>query len=648
MGKEIYLKQAKARNFKGLGGISFDFTERESTLVGANGTGKSSFFAMFIWCLFGKDQFGRADHEIKTRIDGKTDRYKECEVELVLSINGEETRLKRIYSENWVRPKGESEDVFKGNETKRYINDVEVKASEYDREVYNICPEDIFRVITNPSYFPNLKQDEQRAILFKMVGDITNESIAKGNKDFEEFLHMLSGKSFEVFKKEVSAQKKRVKDEAESIPARIDELKRSFPDALDWDVIQTNLKSKKLELEAIEAQLGDASKLSEHENNKRLELRNQINKIEEQNQNIQFAINREHNEKLEGIKESIRKLRLEEGSQNHDYNTKSARLSYLQTEKIRIEEILKSLGDDWKRINNQSLTFKDGEFDCPTCKRPLDVDDIETKQHELEEEFNKKKASELSKNVEEGKARKAELDTIVNEITSIGELKKTDTSDIQTRIINKESELVDAEKSKPSIENNESYKANLDKINNLKKEMDTPIDATSTNDLNSKKTALVSDIEQLNADLAKKSMIENTQKRIKELTELQSTLNQELGALERKEFIQKSFEFAKNESYEKQINEMFTLVQFNLFRQQVDGQIVPTCEAHVNGVPYSTQNNAMQVAMGLDIIDSISKYEGVYAPIFLDNREGVTSIPVVQAQVINLFVKADESKLRML
>lgn len=647
MEKQIFLKRASAKNFKGLENISFNFTDRETTLVGANGTGKSSFFAMFIWCLFGKDQFGRTDHQIKTLVDGKTDRYKDCEVELVLSINGEEKRLKRTYSENWVRPKGKPGDEFKGNETKRYINDVEVKSSEYDREVYNICPEEIFRVITNPAYFPNLKQDEQRAILFKMVGDITDESVAQGNTDFEELLQMLSGKNFEVFKKEVASQKKRVKDEAESIPARIDELKRSFPEAMDWDSIQSSIDSKKSDLETIEAQLGDASKLSEQENKRRMELRNQINQLEEANQNIKFSEQRKHNEQLEAIKEEIRKLRLAEGEQNRDYNTKQNRWSYLQGEKTSIKGILQSLGEEWKKINAETLVFKEDEFECPTCKRPLEMEDIEAKQAELTEEFNKKKAEKLKKNVDEGKSRKAELDTIVAEIDSIGELKKADTSEWLDKIKAKEEELSKATAKAQEYENTVDYKANLKKIDELKSKLEAPASGDATN-LRGKKAELSKEIEFLNANLAKRGIIDNTQNRIKELTELQQKLNQEIADLERKEFLQKSFEFAKNESYAKKINEMFTLVQFNLFRQQVDGQIVPTCEAHVGGVPYSTQNNAMQCGMGLDIINTISKYEGIYAPIFIDNRESVTNIPEIKAQIINLVVNPKEKQLKTL
>lgn len=138
-----------------------------------------------------------------------------------------------------------------------------MKATEYDIQVSQICPESLFKIITNLSYFPNLKQDEQRSILFKMVGDISNETVSKGNKDFEEFLNMVSGKDFEVFKKEISTQKKKLKDELSSIPARIDELKRSFPDALDWDNLQKQLEVKQLELKSIEEGISDVSKQSE-------------------------------------------------------------------------------------------------------------------------------------------------------------------------------------------------------------------------------------------------------------------------------------------------------------------------------------------------------------------------------------------------
>lgn len=641
--KKMYLKRATARNFKGLENISFEFSERETTLLGANGTGKSSFFAMFIWCLFGKDQFGRTDHQIKTLINGQTDRYKECEVELLLQVNDEEIALKRVYSENWVRPKGGAEDVFKGNETKRYINDIEVKATEYDTYVKELCSEDIFRVITNPAYFPNLKEAEQRAILFKMVGDITDESVATGNADFTEFLQMVSGKDFETFKKEISQRKKRLKDEVSSIPARIDELKRSFPEALNWIELEAQLKVKKQELATIESQINDLSKVSESENQGRMAIQSEINALEQANQAIQFKYQKEKNFEVEQKRVEIRGLHFQKANKSRDFNAKSSRLAYLNSRKDILTSKLKELGDRWRNTNKEELVFNAEAFECPTCKRALEPQDIEAKEAEMTSRFNIEKAQRLKVNEEEGKATKAELDSVNAEIESIGTVDQVDTSDLDIKIEQLQADLKDFESIPLQFTNDQEYKSNFAKIEQLKTNLAVPTTSqNNTSPLLEQKNLIQVGIDEINSSLYKKTVIENTQKRITELETLEKKLNQEIADLERKEFLQKSFEYAKNEAYQSRINEMFSLVKFNLFRQQVDGQIVPTCECHVNGVPYSTQNNAMQVAMGLDIINTISLHEGVYAPIFIDNRESVTSIPVIEAQIINLVVDSTQ------
>lgn len=645
--KRMFLKRATARNFKGLN-ISFEFTERETTLIGANGTGKSSFFAMFIWCLFGKDQFGRTDHQIKTLVNGQTDRYKECEVELLLKVNDEEITLKRVYSENWVRPKVGVKYVFKGNETKRYINDLEVKATEYENYVKELCSEDIFRVITNPPYFPNLKENEQRAILFKMVGDITDESVANGNADFTEFLQMVSGKDFETFKKEISQRKKRLKDEVSSIPARIDELKRSFPEALDWIELEAQLKAKKQELAAIEAQINDLSKVSESESQGRMAIQSEINALEQANQAIQFKYQQEKNFQIEQKKVEIRGLHFQKANKSKDFNAKSSRLEFLNSRKQALTAKLKELGDRWRNTNKEELTFDTEAFECPTCKRALEPQDIEAKETEMLASFNAKKAQRLKVNEEEGKATKAELDSVNAEIETIGTVDQVDTSDLEKKINQLQADLKDFEAIPLQFTTNAEYKSNTAKIERLKTNLAVPSSSTNnTAPLLEQKTLIQASIDEINSNLYKKTVIENTQKRITELETLEKKLNQEIADLERKEFLQKSFEYAKNEAYQSRINEMFSLVKFNLFRQQVDGQIVPTCECHVNGVPYSTQNNAMQVAMGLDIINTISKHEGFSAPIILDNRESVTSIPTIEAQVINLVVDPTATTLKI-
>jgi len=191
------------------------------------------------------------------------------------------------------------------------------------------------------------------------------------------------------------------------------------------------------------------------------------------------------------------------------------------------------------------------------------------------------------------------------------------------------------------------YNSNLEEIAKYEELLNKPAEQSSIQtELNEKKIALSCEIENLSSDYAKKEIIENSHKRIRQLEEQERTMNQEMADLERREFLLKSFEFAKNERYESEINKMFHFVKFMLFKKQVDGQIVPGCECMADGVPYSTQNKAMQVAIGLDIIDAICMKEGIYAPIFIDNRESVTEIPEIKAQIINLVVNPNEPALR--
>jgi hypothetical protein len=200
----------------------------------------------------------------------------------------------------------------------------------------------------------------------------------------------------------------------------------------------------------------------------------------------------------------------------------------------------------------------------------------------------------------------------------------------------------------PKYGGNPAYLKNLEEIKTLTEAMNQRPERKGDGSLIERRKEIQAEIDAVKKDLSLRSLIDASQTRIKELNRQYDTLNQELATWERKEFLLKNFEFARNEKYEEVVNRMFRLVKFTLFKTQVDGQIVPNCECLVDGVPYSTQNRAMQVAMGLDIVSAIGERKGVIAPIFIDNRESVTDIPEVPAQVINLVVDPNEKELRII
>ena len=102
----------------------------------------------------------------------------------------------------------------------------------------------------------------------------------------------------------------------------------------------------------------------------------------------------------------------------------------------------------------------------------------------------------------------------------------------------------------------------------------------------------------------------------------------------------------KTRVVEEGVNAMFRIAKFRLFREQANGGIEERCDVTVDGVPYGSLNNGMKINVGIDIINALSRHNGVTVPLFVDNAESVTNLERADAQVIRLVVSADDKKLR--
>ena len=114
-------------------------------------------------------------------------------------------------------------------------------------------------------------------------------------------------------------------------------------------------------------------------------------------------------------------------------------------------------------------------------------------------------------------------------------------------------------------------------------------------------------------------------------------MNNEIAELEGVEFTIAELKHRLIDKVESRINSMFTLVKFKMYETQINGGEAETCEALVDGVPYSTNlNTAARINAGLDVINAISKHHGIHAPIWIDNRESITNLLHTDSQIINL------------
>ena len=193
MSKKVTLKELTLRNFKGIRDLAVKFGE-VTTIAGANATGKSTVFDAFTWVLFGKDSNDRTDSgkgafTVKTvGPDGNPILKLEHSVTAVLDVNGEEVALTRTLTEDWVKPRGKAEVELKGNTTHYFCNGVEIKAGAFQEKVAAITEEQLFKLITNPAYFPSLDWKTQREILLRIAGGVTYEEVAAGRADFAAIL----------------------------------------------------------------------------------------------------------------------------------------------------------------------------------------------------------------------------------------------------------------------------------------------------------------------------------------------------------------------------------------------------------------------------------------------------------------------------
>lgn len=649
--KEIIILRLTLLNFKGIRSLTVDFDEHETNIYGANAAGKTTVFDAFRWVLFGKDCNDRKDFNIKTiGADGKPIERLPHEVTADLVVDGEQITLKKCYVEKWTKKRGSAVETFSGHAVECYYNDVPCSVKEYEAKVSEICDEQVFKLITNPLFFTSQKKDFQRGMLINLAGDVTNQELVDENTEFSELVGMLSGKTVEELKREVASKKRKIKDGIDNIPARIDERKRDMPEVLDWSAIETNIKVHEYEITQLDAKIADRSKAFNEITKHKQEVAKQLSEVKSSITARQFELKdkllADYNESRRAHDTAVQRAT----TLRNERRVKGLALPRLEKELASLKEKREGMIAEWRNIKAMTFAEPDrNEFVCPTCKRPLEADDVDAKIEELRTAFNADKSKRLESNKTLGietknaiEAKEAEIKAINdgcfkldNEIAEIENSASYKTEPTEPNI-------------EPMIEADSTLQELKAKAANLQTELDKEVSAPDTSDLQELKSKHQ---EAINADKVKlhnRETIANSNKRIKELEDEYKTSQDELARLEGIEFTIQQFCKARIEHVESRINGMFKLVRFKMYEQQINGGEIETCEATVNGVPFSDLNNAMKINAGLDIINAICAANGIIAPIFIDNRESVSDIVSTQSQIVNLIVDANCKTLKIM
>lgn len=594
----------------------------------------------FIWLLFDKDSQNSSNFNIKTLdIKGKVIHGLEHEVSAVLEIDKKEIELQKIYKEKWTKKRGQADSELTGHITDYFINKVPKKKSDYQDYLGKIINEDTFKVITNPLYFnTNLKWQDRRNIALSICGEVEAEEILKKDKTLKSLESLLKDKSIDDLKAEVAGRRRKLNEELKSIPYRIDELSR---DDIEIDV--DDLKERKKQLE---------NTLADTKADRGIDYDFRLRTITGSIKKLELDLEEIEQSESQAIREKVNKLFEDRNKVDKELFKIYSSLAATNKEVDLIEEKILTAREDVANlreefIESSKLVFDEDSTICPTCKQSLPVQDvINFKNGFKENKANKLKSiNKNGKDLQE-KVKVLEIELKEKTISKLDLDKKHKSISETLDTLDKELEKAQGELKNINLNDNKEWREIQLKLDKLRLEEKRVKDLKEKQDTVKEIKDLEDKISEINKELARVDLIKENEKRIEELKKRERELAQMVADTEKTEFLCESFIITKASLLEDKLNSKFNLVKFKLFDLQVNGGISETFVTTVGGVPFEDLNNASKINAGLDIIETLSDYYGLKAPIFIDNRESINQILDVKSQVINLVVSKDK-KLKM-
>ncbi len=610
----IILKSLALDNFKNLTG-EWKFKNGINTILGKNGTGKTTLDDAQEWLRTGKDSLGSAKFDIKTIVNGVPVSKANHGVISIYEVDGETLTFERIYSEKWAKTRGKLENELTGHTTTYRLNGkANTTKRAFDAKVAEVFGGEQFTLVTDPLYFANLHWEKRRAILGEMCGEIDKKEIIKSIKGLGKFLE---GMTVEEMIEVYTENKRSINKEIGVIPDLIKENQSKISevdDVVSIEEAENNLLASKTAIEA-------------------------ARKAIEDHKNSQGA---EEADKLQGLSQKLRveTSRFEEEKTTAQISTNKTSSRLLEVEDT-IKSKIKAVGHYTKLMESEralwwetrKTSFTEKGNACSYCGEVIACPHCDEKDDDALKNFNRKKALELAKIGVSGKILEADKVECEKEIIEL----------------EKESEKLKSV-GRPGIldlsgtESMTNLRNEIAKLGEVK--TNTEIPPRLTDDLK----RLGIELEKSHEVLARSRSSVKTRARIQDLEKRMTKLSEEFCVAEN--FLSLAGEYNKKlaSSTEERVNKMFDYVKFRMFDTQVNGSIFPTCDILNNeSRPYETAlSNGERIRAGLDIIKTMSGHFDILAPVFIDNAESITDFPKLDCQLIMLCVSVSENELKQI
>lgn len=667
----ITIKEMIVRNFKGISNFELVAKGNNLDVRGDNGTGKTSLYDAFLWCLFGKNSQDQSDTKFDWKPldqDGNERHRLETFVNVEFDIDGVAKVFSRTITEKWTKKRGSIVDTFDGHTTAYHIDGLKVTQKDYKAEIEALGGEALFQMLTKVNYFAEvMKADDRRKILLEMAGDVSESDVIASNKELAKLPDILDGKSVEERTALVKQAMKQVNKDIKELPGRIDEAQRSLPDIEELD--KQELSTRKLSLQADLSRAQDelsaakTNQLGAELKARRAELKAKFAEAErlyalDEAKKSADALALEQ-DKLNRMRESSAGVESERHEAMSNLRKAKDGRESAENEIRKLEKWNEDARAEFDKLQSETFPeFNKHRLTCPVCGQNYGEEkmaEIKAKYEREKAGFNEMKSDKLKdirsqgkKNVAEIKLLKSdieegsdyikELELKIKELDSLLEIKAKDITEQANRI-------KDLTKEAPTFRTTPEAKALIEEgeeINTKLESLDRD-QAAVVLEAEAKVGAILAEINDVNDLLYRFELHAKQQERVDELIAKEQSLGLKFGELEQQLMVLEEYVRTKVSLLTDTINGKFRIVKFKLFDTAINGGLIECCEPTVGGANYSTGlNNAARINAGLDIINALMNHYDLHLPLFVDNAESVNELIEVDTQVITLSVSQDK------
>lgn len=672
---KVEVKKISLENYKKFSSKSVDLFPR-TEISGRNREGKSTLQDAYLDVLTGKMANGTEPNSIRRKENGVEVPKVDVVRELTLSIDGKEKVIRKITKQKWRKPRGQSKEVFDGNETSYEIDGFPAKSKDYTEFIQSIAEPSTLLICSNPKPFLDTLQKstaEARKVLEKMSGF----DLAQFMTDNPQYAHVeeiTKGHSVEdtlkKLRKELNAQKKKVDAKNTEIAY---ETNRSV-EAEDT----SSIESQKQELNAELSKLEEQEQILEDSTKGYDSLSHEIRGLKSSRDGLVSKANEWLRARQKFISDTVSELRLKKSEKESSIRIIGMELDNHIREAQQAKADLDRARQDYPRIKEmewddselkaiEAETFNDSDTICPTCGQELPEEQVA----ELKASFEEKKKARIEAQLkvkESFESEKQEKLKYVCDLgnTSAAKLKKTneeinklqseisaaqdEVSELTKQIKEEQSKFTELPES-VDMTNDEEYLAVTARIAELEEKLKSFDDVPGKKqELRIQISNVMKQISNVDADIKiAQAAVTEKEKRVAELNEELKSLGQVQADIEKNIDTVLNFSIQKNKALAEKINPYFKHFQFSFLDYTIDGNPVETCKMICNGVNYfDGLNYSDKILCDIDLLRGLQALNDLNLPIFVDNSESVnaTRLPRVEQQMIVLRVTDDDLRVK--